>query len=49
MYDHTNNNCSNEKFQEQFGSHTRKTVSIFGTKKKYYAWNITHNEESTAV
>jgi hypothetical protein len=23
--------------------------SVYSVQKKYYAWNITHNEESTAV
>ena len=52
MYDYTSNNWShwnsNEKLKEKFGSGTRKTFDRF-TKKDSYAWNITHNTESTAV
>jgi len=52
MYDCTSNNWShwnsNEKLKEKFGSCTRKTFDRFITKDSY-AWNITHNTESTAV
>jgi hypothetical protein len=52
MYDYTGNNWShwnsNEKLREKFGSCTRKTFDSFTTKDNY-AWNITHNTESTAV
>jgi hypothetical protein len=52
MYDYTSNNWSpwnsNEKFNEKFGSCTRKTFDRFTTKDSY-TWNITHNTESTAV
>jgi len=52
MYDSTSNNWShwnsNEKLKEKFGSCTSKTFDRFITKDSY-AWNITHNTESTAV
>ena len=52
MYDYTGNNWShwnsNEKLKEKFGSCTGKTFDRFITKGSY-AWNITHNTESTAV
>ena len=34
--------------KKKFGSQTRNTFSIFTT-KHIYAWNITHNTESTAA
>jgi hypothetical protein len=37
-----------ESFKEKRGSHNRKTFDRFTTKDSY-AWNITHNTESTAV
>jgi hypothetical protein len=52
MYDYTRGNCShrnsNKKFKEKFISNTRKTFNRFTTEDSY-AWNITHNTESTAV
>ena len=39
---------SNEKLKEKSESCTRKTFYRFATKDSY-AWNITHNTESTAV
>jgi len=52
MYDYTSNNWShwnsNEKLEEKFGSCTRKTFDRFTTNDSY-AWNNTHNKESTAV
>jgi len=52
--DNNNNNNkwshwnSNEKLKEKFGNCTRKTFDRLTTKDSY-AWNITHNTESTAV
>jgi len=52
MYYYTNKNWShwnsNEKLKEKFGSGTKKTFDRFTTKDSY-AWNITHNTESTVV
>jgi len=52
MYDYTGNNWShqrsNKRFQETFGSNTRKSFNTITTKGSY-TWNITHNMESTAV
>ena len=52
IYDYTSNNWShwnsNVKLKEKFGSGTRKRYDRFTTKDSY-AWNITHNTESTAV
>jgi hypothetical protein len=52
MYDYASNNCnhriSNKRFIETFVSHNRKTFIILITKNNY-AWNITHNADSTAV
>jgi len=52
MYDCTSNNWShwnsNEKFKEEFGNYTRKTLDRFTTKDSC-TWNITHNTESTAM
>ena len=52
MYDNTANNWShrnsNERFKEKFGSHTRKTFSIFTTTDSHTR-NITHDTESIAV
>jgi len=52
MYDYTSNNWShwnsNEKLREKYGSCTRKRFDRFTTQDSY-AWNITHNTESTAV
>ena len=52
MYDYTSNNWGlwncNDKLMEKSGSGTRKTFDRFTTKDSY-AWNITHNAESTAV
>jgi hypothetical protein len=52
MNDYTNNNWShwnsNEKLKEKFGSCTSKTFARF-TAKDSYAWNNTHNKDSTAV
>jgi hypothetical protein len=38
---------SNRRFKETFGSSAGKTCNRFSTKSSY-AWNITHNTESTA-
>jgi len=39
---------SNKRFEEKFGSHTRKTFNRFTTSDGYSS-NITHNNKSTAV
>jgi hypothetical protein len=48
MFDYTGNNGShrnnNKRFEEKFGSDTRKAFSRFITKDSY-TWNITHNME----
>jgi len=52
IYDYTSNKWShwnsNEKLKEKYGSCTRKAFDRFNTKHSY-AWNSTHNTESTAV
>ena len=52
MYDCTSNNWSHwnnsKKLKRKFGNCTRKTFDRFTTRGSY-TWNITHNEESTAV
>jgi hypothetical protein len=51
MYDYTSYNWShwnsNKKLKEKSGSYTRKIFDRFTTEDSY-AWNITHNMESTA-
>ena len=52
MCDYTSNNCghqnSNKMFKKKFERPTRKICNRFTTKDRF-AWNITHNMESSAL